>query len=383
MTDGVLRRVVVTGVGLVTPLGLDVAQVRSRLASGEHATATPVPEAPHLRATPALAFDPRAFFRIPKTIKLADRKSQLAVAAAVLAADDAGLSADRAREAWTIILGCSASSPRITELARALGSDSPERAVDDLVVFAERVFGGLNPLWLLYTLPNMVGAHVGIQLGAHGPNHTVTSDWIAGTQAIGEAWMAIAGGESDVALAGGADAVDPFDLGCLAQGSRAHAPTAGADGPFVVSEGAAVLVLEERERALARGARLRGEVLGYGAGPSGNGDAAAAIGRTMTRALATAGSAPADVDLVARSACGGHPWAREESAALGHLLNPGAPVLTVKDQMGHALAASGAIDAALLLAALTERPNQATGLALSVGTVGQSAALVFAAPDGA
>jgi 3-oxoacyl-(acyl-carrier-protein) synthase len=370
---------VVSGVGIVTPLGLDVAEVSARLGRGEEAVTAAVPEAPHLRLASAPTFDPRAFFTLPKALKLADRKTQLAVAAAALAVNDAGLAAAGGRDEWTIVLGCSASSPRIVDLARALNGESPERAVDDLALFAERVFGGLNPLWLLLTLPNMVGAHVGIQLAAHGPNHTVTSDWIAGTQAIGEAWLAIAGGECDVALAGGADAVDAFDLGCLAQDPRRLVD----DDPFVVAEGAAVLVLEERERALRRGARLRGEVQGYAAGPPGKGETAAAIGRTAARALAARRCEPEEISLLAPATCPGHPWRREEDAALGDLQGSRPAVLAAKAQMGHALAASGPIDAALLLAALAERSAPAVGLALSVGTVGQSAALVLGASDGA
>jgi 3-oxoacyl-(acyl-carrier-protein) synthase len=373
---------VVTGIGLVTPLGRDVAQVRVRIARGERAEARPVPQAPSLRLTALDDFDPREFFRVPKALKLADRKTQLAVAAAALAVDDAGLSAVADREAWAVVLGCSASSPRIVDLARALDGEASARAAEDLALFAERILGALNPLWLLLTLPNMVGAHVGIQLATQGPNHTVTSDWVAGTQAIGEAWLAIAGGECDVALAGGADAVDPFDLGCLAQGSR---PAADGDA-FVVGEGAAVLVLEELEHALRRGARVRGEVRGYGAGPGGCGRRTTvdAIGTTLSRALTSGGSSPAEVAWLATGAGPGHPWAEDERAALaGVLASPPGAILAAEEALGHSLAAAGAIDAALLVAALSDEPPSSLGLALTVGTVGQSAALLLAGPGGA
>ncbi len=378
---------VVTGLGLVTPLGASRREILTRLADGEVAASRPVAGSSALRVAAIDGFEARPFFRQPKAIKLTDRKTQLAVAAAALAVADAGLTEERARDEWAIVLGCSASDLQIEELARALGTTAPERAVDDLRFFAERILGGLNPLWLLINLPNMVGAHVGIQLASNGPNHTLTGDWIAGAQALGEAYLAVASGERELALAGGAEApLDPFDLGCLAT----LRPPAGMP-PFAAAEGAAVWVLEERERARRRGARELGEICGYASAAAVADGVPGAILRAATGALAAAGWEAAELAAVASAGCPGHPWENQERDALETLLAAAAaggaraPArIEVKQRLGHALAAAGPIDAALLLADLSDRMGEraeaaTAGLALSVGTLGQCAALALAA----
>lgn len=361
------RRVVVTGVGLVTTLGRSCDEIRNRLAGGEVAASRPVTGAPGLRLATIDGFEARPHFRQPKALKLTDRKTQLAVAAAAMAVADAGLAGDAERDDWAIVLGCSASDLQSAELARALagaGPETPERAVDDLRLFAERILGKLNPLWLLVNLPNMVGAHVGIQLASHGPNHTLTGDWIAGTQALGEAYLAIAGGERELALAGGADApLDPFDLGCLATRQ-----TSDGGPPFTVAEGAAVWVLEERGHARRRGARELGEIRSYASAAAIDGDLAGAIQRAATAALAGVGEA-ADAPARALVASAAHraTLASRES----------------QRRFGHALAASGPIEGALWLAELAEEGGgepAAAGLLLAVGTLGQCAALRLTGP---
>ena len=359
------RRVVVTGVGLVTTLGGSCDEIRSRLASGEVAARRPVTGASGLHVAAIDGFAARPHFRQPKALKVTDRKTQLAVAAAALAVADAGLADDGERDEWAIVLGCSASDLQSAELARALGGQSPERAVDDLPFFAGQILGGLNPLWLLVNLPNMVGAHVGIQLASHGPNHTLTGDWIAGIQALGEAYLAIAGGEREVALAGGADApLDPFDLGCLAS----RRPPAGGP-PFTVAEGAAVWVLEERGHARRRGARELGEIRGYSSTAAVGGDVPAAIRRALSSAVAGAG------DLADGPASARVESAARRTAALSRELH---------HRLGHALAASGPIDGALQLAGMAEAStgaSAAAGLVLAIGTLGQCAALALAGPE--
>ncbi len=357
---------VVTGVGLVTTLGGSCAEIRSRLASGEVAARRPVTGASGLHVAAIDGFAARPHFRQPKALKVTDRKTQLAVAAAARALADAGLADVGERDEWAIVLGCSASDLQSAELARALGPlgpPAPERAVDDLQFFAGRILGGLNPLWLLVNLPNMVGAHVGIQLASHGPNHTLTGDWIAGTQALGEAYLAIAGGEREVALAGGADApLDPFDLGCLAT----RRPLAGGR-PFTVAEGAAVWVLEERGHARRRGARELGEIRGYSSTAAVGGDVPAAIRRALSSALA-GDLADAPASALVESA------ARQTAARSCELHH----------RLGHALAASGPIDGALRLAGMAEASTAASaaaGLVLAIGTLGQCAALALAGPE--
>ena len=320
----------VTGLGAVTALGASLAATRAARARGERAAGRPVPGAPRFAAAAVAPFDERSAFRYPKALKIADRKCRFAVAAAVAAVADAGLAGDADREGWGVILGCSASNLQVEEIARALAAAAPEELPapedDGVSRFAGRVLSGLHPLWLLVNLPNMIGAHVGIQLEANGPNQTVTGDAIAGAQAIGEAWLAIAGGECDVAIAGGADApLDPFDLGLFASGAA----------PRRLAEGAAMLLLEERGRALARGARIYAAIEGYASAP------------TAEAALRRAGEAAATraVDLAAA-------------------------------ELGDTVAASGALAAALALAGASERRDAAFTITAR-GTLGQAATLRF------
>lgn len=333
------RRVVVTGLGALSPLGASLASMRAALARGERAEGLPVPGAPGLFAAPAAEFDARLHFRFPKALKLADRKCRLAVAAAAQAVADAGLADDAGREGWAVVLGCSASNLQVDELARALAAPVGGGAEEgDVSRFASQVLEGLNPLWLLVNLPNMAGAHVGIQLEMNGPNQTVTGDRIAGAQAIGEAFLAVAAGDCDVAVAGGADsALDPFDLGCFASERSAGA------APRVLSEAAAVLVLEERSRALARGARIYGELAAFATAPS--------------------------AELAARRAFRSCGWSDGAPRDVGRASSPGLAAI------GDTLAAAGALEAALLLAAAPER-----GARLEVrveGAAGQAAVLLF------
>ena len=90
-------------------------------------------------------------------------------------------------DALGVVIGSSGSDLQVPDIARALAGDEDARSAADIAYFAERMLSGLNPLWLLVSLPNMTSAHVAIQLRARGPNSTIMSDWVAGHQAIGEA----------------------------------------------------------------------------------------------------------------------------------------------------------------------------------------------------
>ena len=212
-------RVVVTGVGAVTPLGHTVEDTARALERGMSAPATPTlfdaSGFSESCGAEVAGFDAAPRFSIPKALKLAHRTTRFAVAAAGMALDDAVWPADRSREDLGIVLGTSGFDPRVEEIAHALVDDSDQRSVEDIGYFADRVMGGLNPLWLLVGLPNMISAHVAIQLDARGPNNTIMTDWIAGTQAVGEALRIIQGGEAVVVLAGGVDTgVFPHAYAC-------------------------------------------------------------------------------------------------------------------------------------------------------------------------
>ncbi len=374
------RRVVVTGVGAVTALGVDLASTLRALARGETAAGVAsspaaIPGIAGMAGTAGMAaagdgaapattvpeLDVRRYFRTPKAIKVCDRRTRLAVAAAAMALADAGLGDGAEQPDFGVVLGTSGSDPCPQDLADALAGDAAERSAGDIPFFAERILTRLHPLWLVVQLPNMTSAHVAIQFGLQGPNSTVMTDWVAGIQAIGEGCLWIQQGEADVVLAGGAD-VGTTALNQASYRQRGlFAGPAGAAPPL--AEGAAVLVLEERERALRRGAPVLGEILGYSslaemaeitemaeiAAPDTPPPARSALARAACRALAAAGW---DSGSVAWLISGGaasaarHGLERRALASIGCALDgwfdPAA-------RLGHALAAQGPIAIALAL----------------------------------
>jgi 3-oxoacyl-[acyl-carrier-protein] synthase II len=329
------RRVVVTGIGSVTPFG-DLAHTIEAIDAGRSAIgpvrAFDAASFVGSRGAECRTFDPLPWFRQSKTLKLADRRTRLAVAAAGMAV---AMSALASTEQAGVVIGTSGSDLQTEDCGRAVGSPS-DGDVCDIDYFGGRILRKLNPLWLLVNLANMASAHVAIQLDAHGPNSTITTDWIAGLQAIGEASRWIAHGEADVVIAGGADCgVLPFVYASLeASGILGNG--------FVPGEGAAMFVLEPLERARARGARVLAEVTGYASSALVDSTEA-----TMRRALAEGGS--------------------EDFREVDDL----------HSQMGHALAAAAPIALAVALGRLCSGPLVVNAR----GAMGQSAAIVVVGGD--
>jgi 3-oxoacyl-[acyl-carrier-protein] synthase II len=237
---------------------------------------------------------------------------------------------------------------------------------------------GLNPLWLLVNLPNMSSAHVAIQLRAKGPNSTIMSDWAAGSQAIGEAFDWIRCGEADAVLAGGADSgLNPFVYTDYQAAGLFEPPAADGSPParFVPAEGAAILLLEEREHARRRGAAIRGEVRAYAAGSAPIGDGGGgALAATMCGAMADAEWTVDEIDAVSTASVFAAPYQALERSALATF--PGAPDrprrTEVTSRIGHALGAAGAIDAALSIAL-----GRGARLCSTIGFSGQAVTLAF------
>src|SRR5262249_34942532 len=209
-------------------------------------------------------------------------------AAAEMALVDARWPRDAsALEELGVAVGSSGSDLQAADIGRALGRDAAREPVTNTASFAERILRGLNPLWLLVSLPNMTSAHVAIQLQARGPNTTVMSDWAAGLQAVGEAADWIRAGEAEAVLAGGADsALHPFAFAAYEQAGFLGRREDG--DRFVPGEGAAMFLLEERNAAMARGATLRGELRAYATRPGCPGSLQA-LDRTIADAIAAAG----------------------------------------------------------------------------------------------
>ena len=280
------RHAVVTGLGLVTPLGSCLDSTRSAIGEGRTAVAPATLFDASPFASPLAGevkeLDARAHFRVPKALKLCDRRTRFAVCAAAMALAYAGFPSGPC-DGLGVAIGTSGSDLGAEELSAALSrAGDPSLAAHDAAVFGEAALAGLNPLWLLLHLPNMASAHVSIQLEARGPNTTVMTGWAAGLSAIieGAAW--IAEGRAVAVLAGGAEsAVHPFAFAAFEQAGLLSRSFSGPS-PLVPAEGAAVLLLEEREAALARGARILGVV----------GDHALAAGPRLSALVAAAAPAP-------------------------------------------------------------------------------------------
>ncbi len=366
------RRVVVTGIGALTPIGHGRSGLWSGVLREESAVrAITRFDATEFRSRIAAEindFDPATFVGHKKVRRL-DRFSQFSIAAALLALEDARLPTSALGDQVGIYLGS------------ALGG----------IAFAENehtafVHGGLrsvNPLLALSVFGGASATNVAMEVGATGPTISNANSCASGAIAIGEGYRAILCGEVDVAIAGGVEApLAPLTFGAFSQikamSTRNDDPATASrpfdrdrDG-FVMAEGAAVLILEERERAIARGANVMAEVVGYGTSndayhmtaplPTG-----AQAARAMRMALAEAGITPAEVGYI--NAHGSSTPLNDTTEtlaiklALGEEVAHRVPISGTKGLHGHALGATGAIEAAI------------TALCLSHGTLPPTANL--------
>jgi len=355
-------RVVVTGLGTLNPLGHDAAATWAAVRAGRSGVGpiTLFDAAGYETriAAEVKNFDPVALFGRKEARRMA-RLTQLALAAAGQALADAALgqALDPARVGVVVGSGMGALDP-IAEAAETLATHGPAR---------------LSPFFVPMMLADTPAAIISIVHGLTGPNLAVYSACASGNSALGEAAAMIRRGAADLMLAGGAEAcVLPLALagfGVMGAISRRNdAPEqasrpfdAGRDG-FVVAEGAAVLALEAREHALARGAHIYGELLGYGSSadayhittPHETGAGAAA---SMAAALADAGLSPADVDYINAHGTSTAHNDRAETAAIKRVFGERAyalPISSTKSMTGHLLGAAGALEAIFCLLALRD-----------------------------
>ena len=355
-------RVVVTGLGTLNPLGHDAAATWAAVRAGRSGVGpiTLFDAAGYETriAAEVKNFDPVALFGRKEARRMA-RLTQLALAAAGQALADAALgqALDPTRVGVVVGSGMGALDP-IAEAAETLATHGPAR---------------LSPFFVPMMLADTPAAIISIVHGLTGPNLAVYSACASGNSALGEAAAMIRRGAADLMLAGGAEAcVLPLALagfGVMGAISRRNdAPEqasrpfdAGRDG-FVVAEGAAVLALEAREHALARGAHIYGELLGYGSSadayhittPHETGAGAAA---SMAAALADAGLSPADVDYINAHGTSTAHNDRAETAAIKRVFGERAyalPISSTKSMTGHLLGAAGALEAIFCLLALRD-----------------------------
>ncbi len=373
-----LRRVVVTGMGLVTPAGLGGEPYWNAVLAGE-TVITRFPEGTSLDIPLKMAgilrdFKPEAFVTHRKQLKVMSREIQLAVAASHLALRDADFHPEEDRRfRYGISLGAGVLNTDLDEMSGGIRASLDAEGKFDMKKFGAEGIRALFPLWFLKYLPNMPACHVGMAHGFRGPSNTVTTSSAAGAQAIGEAMRVIRRGDADVMLAGGTDSkinavgISRFNLlGLLSQRDDLAQPNycpfdKNHDGIFL-GEGAGLLLLEEKEHALARGARIYGEILGYGdasdynCDPRDNQDHQGKA-LAMKRALEESAVEASDVDFILANGSGVPQDDDLEAAAISSLFEKqfGALAVTgVKPITGHSVYASGGIEFAAGLLAMRD-----------------------------
>ena len=356
------RRVAITGIGMVSPVGLDVESSWEALLAG-----TP-------GGGPITAFDPEGYAtRIAceiagfdplnhmsrKEARRYDRFAQIGVAAASEAMESAGLTGPPP--------GCSP-----TDFGVILGS-----GVGGIItleancnIMRDRGPGRVSPFFIPMFIPDIIAGLVSIRYGLRGPNYATVSACASGAHAIGDAARYIRRGEATIMLAGGSEAaVTPICIAgfsAMKAMSRRNDDPAGASRPFdagrdgfVIGEGAGVLVLEEMEHARARDAEILGELAGFGA----TGDAyhitapppeAEGAREAMQAAVEDAGLAPGDIDYINAHGTSTPANDPSETAAIKSFLGPRAYEIVVgstKSMTGHLLGAAGAIETVMCVMA--------------------------------
>ncbi len=350
-----MKRVAVTGLGAVSPGGLTAATTWAAVRDGRSAIG-PIDcrRGEHLRvpiAAQVRDFDPAPHFDA-RQASMYDRFAQLAVVAAREAFADAGLTVeDPAVRLAPLILGVGVGGLHTLDDAffGVYGRHQPKR----------------HPLTIPRLMVNAAPSLVSMDLGTRGMTYAIASACASGTHAIGTAFHMIRGGGAQVAITGGSES-------CITNGTMLAwealrvlsndncRPFSRDRSGLVVGEGAAILVLEEWDRANARGARIYAEIVGFG----GNADAGdltsmdvANAAEAMRLAMADGGLAPSKVDYINAHGTGTTMNDKHESAAI-HLAFAGAPLPLVsssKAVLGHSLGAAGALEALVVCQALAEQ----------------------------
>jgi len=356
----VRRRVVVTGMGAICAIGNDVDAVWEAAVAGRSGVAPITHFDPDGFETTFAAevkgFDPDASVGRKERRRM-DRYTQLAVTTTREAVASSGLDIGPIAERVGVLIGTGMG-----------GIDTFEQGTE---IMLERGPKRVSPFFVPMTLPNMASGVVAIDIGAKGPNLAPTSACAASAHAIGEAALMIRYGRADVMIAGGSEApitrmgVAGFNaMGALSRRNdapeRASRPFDLERDGFVLAEGGAVLVLEELEHAMDRGATILGEVIGYGSTDDANhmvqpAPEGAGAARAMGLALQDAGIAPQDVGYINAHGTSTQLNERLETAAMKHAFGEHAAQVAIsstKSMTGHLLGAAGSLEAVITLRAL-------------------------------
>ena len=364
MGRGNRPRVVVTGMGAVTPLGLNVQDTWQALIEGRSGigriTQFDASAYPTQITGEVKGFDPGEYMDIKEARRMA-RFSQFAVAGAKMAMEDAGLTVDESNaDDVGVVMGT------------AVGGGLLESQKAHLILLNKGV-RRVPPFFVPSMIPNAAAHHVASAFGVRGYSSTVIGACASGNQAIGEGTRAIRDGTAPVVITGGTESamceLALAGIGAMrALSTRNHEPErasrpfdAERDG-FVASDGCGVLVLESLDHAMARGARVYAEVLGYGVSsdayhisaphPEGTGSALA-----MRRAIADAGLKPEDIGYINAHATATPLGDPAEVAAIKSVFGSHAyeiPVNATKSMIGHLLGAAGAVEAIATIMTMRE-----------------------------
>lgn len=348
------RRVVVTGMGVITPVGNDVATTWSALLAGKSGAAPithfDATNFPVRFACEVKGFDPLQYME-RKEAKRADQFTQYAVGAANQAMTDAkliepnGLDPDRIG----VIVGSGIGGLKIFE--------------EQHDVYRQRGPGKISPFFIPMFISDIAAGIVSMQFNAKGPNYATVSACATSAHAIGDAYRTIQYGDADVMITGGAEAtVTPMAIGGFANmkalSERNDSPETASrpfdatrDG-FVMGEGSGIVILEELEHAVGRGAKIYAEIVGYGAtgdayhltAPAPNGEGAQ---RAMKRALKDAGLVPSDIQYINAHGTSTPANDLNETAAIKAVFGDVAKSVNVsstKSATGHMLGAAGAVE---------------------------------------
>jgi 3-oxoacyl-[acyl-carrier-protein] synthase II len=353
------RSAVITGIGLVTPVGSDLPAVFGALCAGQSGLRKPPAGHPVAGVCEAAGIAPpidATSVLAPEEARTADRYIVMALTAAAAALADAGL-----------VVGQDADPDRTAVIVSGVGGlASLEHHV---LARAARGRAGVSPYMLGGMLPGMGAAYIAIKHGIRGYSSSIATACAAGAQSVGEALRLIRDGDADVVVCGASEAhlfptfADAFgNAWALARGwadpAAASRPFDRRRNGFVLSEGAGVLVLESVAHARARGAAGYADVIGWGVStdahhpttprPDGSGSA-----QCMRRCLADAGISAPDVGYLNAHGTSTKLGDAAEAAAIRAVFGDGPPVSSTKSLTGHMLGASGAVEAAVAVAALS------------------------------
>ena len=359
------RRVVITGTGLVTPVGLDVQSSWAALLDGRSGagpiTHFDASDYPVRFACEVKGFDPGEYVD-RKEVKRTDRFSQFAIAASVQAMREAGLDE-----------GLGSVDPERLGVIIGSGIGGMDTFEEQTAKMLERGPGRVSPFFVPMFISDIAAGLVSIRYQARGPNYCTVSACASGAHAVGNAMQSIRSGEADVMICGGTEAavsrmaVAGFaNMKALSERNdspeTASRPFDATRDGFVLGEGAGILVLEELEHARARGAAIIAEVAGYGqtadayhiTAPATGGEGAV---RAMRLALKSAGAAPEDVDYVNAHGTSTPANDLNETAAIRTALGQRAYDIVVgstKSMTGHTLGAAGGLEAVISALACRE-----------------------------